>query len=226
MKGSPERTGKIVRLAAAVLFVPAFGGGVWVGRTMLERRPPATETETKPKTRSEHAAEEADRQDLAVCRERVAVRSGARRAPSDPAAPPGDVQEDAGKRVASVEELQAESAQCRKSEVLASAEVCVAAARQYRALLSLPQNGRWCGPKSRAADLIEENFERCAVLADVPADFRSNDLTKEQASLVAEAIRIHKTLPEEELLRRLKEFVWTCTETPKSTTEPEAPGPL
>ncbi|MDC3954313.1 hypothetical protein [Polyangium jinanense] len=196
---------------------------------MLERRErsaPTTKTETKRKTGLERAAEEADRQDLAACREKVAARSGARGTSSAPAAPPGDTPEDAGERIATALELEAELAQCRKSEVVVSAEVCVAAARQYRALLSLPQNGRWCGPKSRAADLIEENFEHCATLADVPEDFRSNDLTKEQSSLVSEAIRIHKTLPEDEVLRRLKEFVWTCTETPKSTTEPEAPRPL
>ncbi|WP_044963775.1 hypothetical protein [Sorangium cellulosum] len=71
-----------------------------------------------------------------------------------------------------------------------------------------------CGPKSRAADLIEQNFDSCAALSHIPADFRSGDLTKEESSLVAEAIRVREELTEEELLRSLKEFVWTCTETP------------
>ncbi|MRG96119.1 hypothetical protein GF068_29980 [Polyangium spumosum] len=97
---------------------------------------------------------------------------------------------------------------------MTSAEVCVAAARQFHVLLALPKDGLMCGPKSRAADLVEENFERCAMFADVPPDYRADDLTKEQSSLIAEAVRIHRTLTEDELLRRLKEFVFTCTETP------------
>lgn len=103
---------------------------------------------------------------------------------------------------------------CRKSEILVNAEVCSAAARQLSALMALPKDGLMCGPKSRSADLIEKNFESCAVLSEIPADFRSDDLTKEESSLVAEAIRVRETLTEDELLRSLKEFVWTCTETP------------
>lgn len=115
-----------------------------------------------------------------------------------------------------VDGLEAELRRCTRSELVVSAEVCGAAARQFEALMALPKDGQLCGPKSRAADLVEENFERCAAIADLHAKVRPDDLTKEQASVIAEAIRIHKTLSEEELLRRLKEFVYTCTEvTPK-----------
>ncbi|WP_437279486.1 hypothetical protein WME90_02720 [Sorangium sp. So ce375] len=116
---------------------------------------------------------------------------------------------------------------CRKSEILVNAEVCSAAARQFSALMALPKDGLMCGPKSRSADLIEQNFESCAALSDIPADFRSGDLTKEESSLVAEAIRVRETLTEDELLRSLKEFVWTCTETPPKLPSmmKQAPNP-
>jgi hypothetical protein len=80
--------------------------------------------------------------------------------------------------------------------------------------MALPKDGLICGPKSRAADLIEDNFESCAAFSDNSTDLRSDDLTKEESSLIADAIRVHQTLTEDELLRRLKEFVFTCTETP------------
>ncbi len=51
------------------------------------------------------------------------------------------------------------------------------------------------------------------------AAVRPDNLTQEQASVIAEAMRIQKTLTEEELLRQLKEFVNTCTD-----VTPELPG--
>lgn len=212
MTESAKKTGHALRvLAATVLLVPAFGSGVLVGRSLLDRRPPAKEKGAEP---TSDPWMRIDRSALAACREELAARSAPRATASAVDAPPGEGRQDTPERAATVEELEVELKRCRKSEILVNAEVCSAAARQLSALMALPKDGLMCGPKSRSADLIEKNFESCAVLSEIPADFRSDDLTKEESSLVAEAIRVRETLTEDELLRSLKEFVWTCTETP------------
>lgn len=44
MSENATKTGHAIRVVAAtVLLVPAFGSGVLVGRSLLDRRPPATE---------------------------------------------------------------------------------------------------------------------------------------------------------------------------------------
>ncbi|WP_437721481.1 hypothetical protein [Sorangium sp. So ce861] len=212
MTESAKKTGHAIRvLAATVLLVPAFGSGVLVGRSILDRRPPATENREEP---TSERSTRIDWRELAVCQEKLAARSEPQAIASAADAPPGEGQQDAPEKAATVEELEVELKRCRKSEILVNAEVCGAAARQFRALMALPKDGLMCGPKSRSADLIEKNFESCAALSDIPADFRLDDLTKEESSLVAEASRVRQTLTEDELLGRLKEFVLTCTETP------------
>jgi hypothetical protein len=212
MTENATKTGHAVRvLAATVLLVPAFGSGVLVGRSLLDRRPPAKEKSAEP---ASDLWIRMDRGELAACRERLGARPEPRATASAAEAPPGEGRQDAPARAATVDELEVELKRCRKSEILVNAEVCSAAARQFSALMALPKDGLMCGPKSRSADLIEQNFDSCAALSDIPADFRSGDLTKEESSLVAEAIRVRETLTEDELLRSLKEFVWTCTETP------------
>ena len=208
-EGSKKPRPPVPLIAAAALFVPVFGAGIYAGRSIPERSPSAAAE--KP------AGPPADRTtqvELSACQEKLAARSKARATPSDASAPPEETNEDAAEAPATIDALEGELSQCKGRGLLTSAEVCVAAARQFHALLALPKDGLMCGPKSRAADLVEENFERCAVFADVPPDYRADELTKEQSSLVAEAVRIHRTLTEDELLRRLKEFVFTCTETP------------
>jgi hypothetical protein len=132
--------------------------------------------------------------------------------PATADASPGDAERIVAQAPTTVEGLEAELRRCTKSELVVDAEVCSAAARQFEALMALPKDGQSCGPKSRAADLVEENFERCAAVAEIAAGVRPDDLTKEQASVIAEAMRIHQTLTEKELLRQLKEFVYTCTD--------------
>jgi hypothetical protein len=198
-------------LAATVLLVSAFGSGVLVGRAILDRRPPATE---KRAASTSEPWMRTDRRALAACQEKLAARSEPQATASAADAPPGEGQQDAPEKAATVEELEVKLKRCRKSEILVKAEVCSAAARQFSTLMALPRDGLMCGPKSRAADLIENNFESCGALSEILVDSRLNDLTKEESSLVAEAIRVRQTLTEDELLRRLKEFVWTCTETP------------
>jgi hypothetical protein len=198
-------------LAAALLFVPAFGAGVFVGRSIPERRPPATEKSTgyssDPRVRIDRSA-------LASCQEQLTAPPDAPAPPSTNATPLDDVKADAGRPPATVEALEAELKRCKTSTRLVNAEVCSAAARQLDALMALPKDGLMCGPKSRAADLIEENFERCDDFIDSAAGGSAEDLTKEEARLIAEAIRVRRAYPDEEVLRRLKEFAWTCTETP------------
>ncbi|WP_437717133.1 hypothetical protein WMF45_12395 [Sorangium sp. So ce448] len=207
-----KKTGYAMRvLGATLLLVPAFGAGVLVGRSLLDRRPPAKEKGADP---ASDPSLRRDRRALAACREELAARSEPRATASAAEAPPGEERQDTPERAATVDELEVELKRCRKSEILVDAELCIAAARQFKALLALPKDGLMCGPKSRSADLIEKNFESCAALSDVPADLRSNDLTKEESSLIADAIRVRETLTEDDLLRSLKEFVWTCTETP------------
>jgi hypothetical protein len=208
MPERPKTTLPAARLLlAAALFVPAFVGGVLAGRS-LGRKPAAAETKPAPRP-----ADRFELAELSTCQEKLAARLQARAAPSAADAAPGEPAADASPAPVTVEQLEAEHKRCRKSEVLVDAEVCVAGRHQFDALMASAKNGWGCGPKSRVADLIEENFERCATFADAPADVLSDDLTKEQSSRIAEAIRIHKTLTEDELLGRLKEFVFTCTET-------------
>jgi hypothetical protein len=180
-----------------------------VGRSMPEQRPPTSGASER--ARSDYWMWK-DRQDLAACQEKLAAQTAAAAIASNAGASVQAVNEDAGRAPATVEELETERKRCLKSEILTSAEICSAAGRQFEALMALPQDGQQCGPKSRAADLVEEDFERCAAFADMPTEVRAEDLTKEQASVIAEAIRVHRTLSEDELLRRLKEFVYTCTD--------------
>jgi hypothetical protein len=195
-------------LAAAVLLVPAFGAGVFAGRSIPERQPKATGagSGSDPSVRS-------DREDLASCQEKLAALPEAGATPSTTGGPAQEESADAGRALATVEELEAERKRCKKSTRLVNAEVCVAAARQFEALMALPKDGLTCGPKSRAADLIEENFESCDDFVGPPAG-GSEDLTKEEAALVAEATRVERAYPPEKVRARLKDFVWTCTETP------------
>jgi hypothetical protein len=209
MKERPKKTraGALV-LAAAGALVSAFSTGVLVGRGMPSPRAPGAATSPEP------VADPGVIRELHVCQQEVAALPTAQAAPPKAAAPPEEARQDIPTPKATLEELEAERKRCRKSEILVDAEVCVAAARHFNALMALPKDGVMCGPKSRAADLIEQNFESCAAFGDNSARFRSDDLTKEESSLIADATRIHQTLTEDELLRRLKEFVWTCTETP------------
>jgi hypothetical protein len=206
---SPTKTRSgVFVLAVAGALVPAFGAGVLVGRGMPEQRAPAAATSPEP------VADPGVIRELNVCQEKVAALRTARAAPLTDAAPPEEARQDVPTTRATLEELEVERKRCRKSQLLVNAEVCVAAARQFNALMALPKDGLLCGPKSRAADLIEENFESCAVFGNTSADGSGDDLTKEQSSLISDAIRVHQTLTEDELLRRLKDFVFTCTETP------------
>lgn len=209
MKERPEKTraGALV-LAATGALVSAFSAGMLVGRGVPSPRAPGAATSPEP------VADPGVIRELQICQQEMAMPSTAQAAPPKAAAPPEAAGQDIPTTKATLEELEAERKRCRKSEILVNAEVCVAAARQFSALMALPKDGVMCGPKSRAADLIEQNFESCAAFGDNSADVRSDDLTKEESSLIADAIRIHQTLTEDELLRRLKEFVWTCTETP------------
>jgi hypothetical protein len=209
MKERPKKTraGALVLVAVGAL-IPAFGAGVLVGRGMPDPSPPGAATSPEP------VADPGVIRELNACQQEVAMLPTARAAPSKAEAPPEEAKQDVPKTKATLEELEAERKRCRKSEILVNAEVCVAAARHFNALMALPKDGVLCGPKSRAADLIEQDFESCAAFGDDSARLRSDDLTKEESSIIADAIRVHQTLTEDELLRRLKEFVWTCTEAP------------
>lgn len=192
-------------LATAVLFLPAVGVGVLFGRSTLDRRP--LDAEQK---QAEAPADRSTRWELVTCQDKLAARS---RASTAAAAGPGDAGRDGAGGSATVESLDAELRRCKKSELLVSAEVCAAAGRQFEALMALPKDGLLCGPKARAADLVEENLESCAAFGDIPADFRWDDFTKEEQSVLAEASRVHRVHTEEEVIRHLKDFVWWCTMT-------------
>jgi len=206
-EGAKKPRRPVPLIAAAVLSVLVFGAGIFAGRSIPERSPSAA-----AKNPAERPADRATQAELSACHEKLAARLRARATPSDAAAPPDEANRDAGERPATVETLEGDLSQCKRRSLLTSAEVCVAAERQFHVLMALPEDGVMCGPKSRAADLVEDNFESCAEFADIPPGHRADELTKEQASLVEEAIRIQRTLTEDELLRRLKEFVFTCTE--------------
>jgi hypothetical protein len=198
MMGSRRR----IWIAAAVLLVPAFGAGVVIGGGTGKRPMDvgAVEMGVDPRLQGE----------VLACQQKLATPPGARARSAGAA---GEADGGAPETAADVEALEKELKACRKSEVLVSAEVCSAAVRQFNALMALPNDGKLCGPKSRAADLIEENFERCAALAGIPADWNADSFTKEESRQIAEAIRVRETITEGELLRRLKEFVSTCTDT-------------
>jgi uncharacterized membrane protein len=212
MTESAKKTRLTVPLVAtAVLLVPTFVAGVLTGRSILGRRSPANEERAEP---ASNPRVQRARRELAACQEKRAARSEPRATPSATDAPSGEANHEAAEPKATAPELERELKRCKKSEILVSAEVCSAAAREFTALMASPQNGWICGPKSRAADLIEDDYASCAAFAAIPADVRSDDFTKEESSLIAEAVRVHQTLTEDELLRRLKEFVFTCTEVP------------
>jgi len=190
-------------IVATILFLSALGVGVTLGRMNPERR--STAEEAQPTTRADVTARLL-REDLASCREKLAAHAKA-----------ADVRGTrtngrASARFTTDIELEAELVRCTKSETLKRSEVCVAARRQFDALMAVPGSGA-CRVKSIAAAVIERDFEWCAALSDLPADLASGALTKEESRLVADALRVRDDLVENKLARKLKVFTWDCIET-------------
>lgn len=175
MDNAKQRRFPILFIITAVLFAPAVGAGVFAGRSIPKRTVQVTPSAG---SRSDWWTQK-ERLDLDSCRDRLAVEAAAAAIGSTAGVTGEPLRGDAGGVPATIEELEAERNRCRKSEMVTSAEVCVAAGRQFEALMALPKDGQSCGPKSRAADLVEEDFEHCDVFADPPTAVALNDLTTE-----------------------------------------------
>jgi hypothetical protein len=158
------------------LALPVFGAGVMVGWMSLERSPPPREE------RAESVSDPGVQRELGACQEELAARSEARATPSATAAPPEEVKGDASEPVDEVEALKKEIKACRKSAILRSAEICIAASRHFAAMIALPDNDILCLNKALVASFLEEDFEQCDEFQDIPADLDSGNLTKEELS--------------------------------------------
>lgn len=211
MTESAKRTGKVVRIAAAVLLVPAFGAGVWVGRSMLERRPPAEDWMEEPAWRPWLRVERRERlAKLATCQEKLAARSEARAAPSAADAPPGETQGDAGETRTTVEALEKETKECRKRELLADADICRSVGRHFRAMKALPDDGKSCMERAMAGDVLKDDFKKCADFDGVPTHL---DLTAEEKGRIMDAVHLNETLTRTALVAQRNRIHQTCLET-------------
>jgi len=207
MKQTPTRAGLTHRLLlAAVLLVPTFGAGVLVGRLLLGRNAPAEEQ------RAEAQAGDADADALAACRQELTTLPKTRTVSS------ADAETSALEPAARIESLKTQIKACRKSEVLVNAEICSAAGRHYAAITALPDNGVLCIQRARAASFIEEDFEKCDGLEDIPNDLDLDALTKEERNTVVDAIKVHNTIAEDELHKRLSTVYETCFKTAEKNT--------
>jgi hypothetical protein len=107
---------------------------------------------------------------------------------------------------------------CRKSEVLVNAEICSSVARHYAAIMALPDNGVLCIQRARAASFIEEDFEKCDDLAEMPDDLDLDSLTQEERSTLFEAVKVRKTISEDELRKQMGNVYETCFKTAEKIT--------
>lgn len=205
MRQTPERGRLALRLAAVALLAPTFGLGVLVGRFSFFKENAPVNTEG-----AGSAFDAGDEDALSTCRQalRALPRIHSRRLRS------ADANTDANTDVltpeARVGALQAQISTCRKSEVLVDAELCASVGRHYAAMLALPDNGVLCIQRARAASFIEEDYEKCDDFAKIPDDIDLDSLTKEERGTLLEAVRVRKTIREDELRKQLGKVQETC----------------
>lgn len=204
IKQSPKRGLLAFRLAAFALLAPAFGGGMFFGRSCLGPRPPADAQPAEP------AADAGDEDMLAQCQQALRALPRIRSSPLASAEALPDADASALTPKARVDALQAQIKTCRKSEVLVNAEICASVGRHYAAILALPDNGVLCIQRARAASFIEEDYEKCDDFAELPNDLDLDSLTKEERSTLLEAVKVRKTIGEDELRKQMGHVYETC----------------
>ena len=182
----------------AVLTVPTFGVGVWLGATM------PTEAASKPPgiVSSEPATSVAASVELAACRKKLARRKKLLTPPSSASVRP-DGSAGGEPPVAPVEAFRGRIRTCRRNERLHGAEICRSVRLHLDALLSLPDNDVLCIQRVRVADYIEDDFEKCVPFKNPPADWESAGYTPEERRTIVDAIEVAKSMDEEKLRRLL-----------------------
>lgn len=209
---SRKRPGVLV--IAAVLALPAFGGGVWLGKSSTNAAP-----EQAPGAVNEGAetsADDAVSTELATCQRKLARRKKNRTSPS--AMDGGPTESDAGSEPRIVEVVEKEVKSCKQSAMLHGAELCRSVRLYLDALLGLPQNNVLCVQRVRVADYIEDDFEKCAPFKNMPADVDLGGHSEEERKTILDAVEVAKSLDEGELADLLNGVYQDCYSTPRKNS--------
>jgi hypothetical protein len=206
MKERPKKTraGALVLVAVGAL-IPAFGAGVLVGRGMPSPRAPGAATSPEP------VADPGVIRELQICQQELAMPPTAQLALPKAAAPPEEARRDAPATAAEVKALERDVKECEKGVVLAHAEVCGAVGHQLELMDKLTTLNRIsCYSKAKVGAYIKENFKNCAALGDAPPNL--DNLTKEEADKVAQALNVYKTIDEARIDEHIKKIYRACIE--------------
>lgn len=204
MRQTPKRGHLAFRLAAFALLAPTFGIGALVGRFSFAQNAPVNAEG------ADSALDAGDEDALATCRQALRAQPRIRSRPLPSAEAMADADAEMLTPQARVNALQAQIRTCEKSEVLAHAEVCASVGRHYAAMVALPDNGVLCIQRARAASFIEEDYEQCDDFAQMPDDIDLDSLTREERSTLLEAVRVRKTISEDELRKQMGRVRETC----------------
>ncbi len=200
MTETPKKRPKVF-VVAAVLALPTFGAGLWVGRSSATSEP-AAQWPPVDDALEEPSKDVSARAELAACQRKLARRMKVMSASSATGVRP-EASADAGPPVDRIEALQGEIKSCRRSELLHGAELCRSVPPHLDALLSLPKNDVLCVQRVRVADYIEDDFEKCAAFKSVPADSDLQGYTQEERKTILDAVAVAESLDEEKLTELL-----------------------
>jgi hypothetical protein len=189
-----------VFVVAAVLALPTFGAGLWVGRSSAASEPAAQQPSVDDAF--EEPKDVPVRAEFAACQRKLGRRMKAMLASSATGVRP-EASADAGVPVDRIEALQTEMKTCRRSERLHGAEICRSVRLHLDALLGLPKNDVLCHQRVRVADYIEDDFEKCAAFKSVAANSDLEGYTEEARKTILDAVEVAKTLDEEKLTELL-----------------------
>jgi hypothetical protein len=207
MSENPKKKRRTVFIVAAVLTMPTFGVGLWVGKASVDAAP--KQTPPVGDELEEHPTNDSVRRELAACQRKLARRmkvkavSSAMDARSDESA-------DAGAPTQEVQVLEREIKSCRRNERLHGAEICRSVRLYLDALMGLPKNDVLCVQRVRVSDYIEDDFAKCAAFKNVPADLDLDGYSDEERKTILDAVEVAKTLDEEKLTKHLNEIHRSC----------------
>jgi hypothetical protein len=201
-----------VLVITAVLALPAFGGGVWLGnasvKALPEQRPLVVDEGAEP------AADDALITELGACQRKLARRKKNRTSPSTMDGGPTETEVDAGSEPRIVE-VEKEIKTCKRSAMLHGAELCRSVRLYLDALLGLPKNDVLCVQRVRVADYIEDDFEKCAAFKVAPSAADLEGYTQEERQTILDAVEVAKSLDEEKLADLLNGVHQGCYGAPR-----------
>ena len=207
-----------VLVIAAVLALPTFGGGLFVGKASVKAAP--EQAPLVVDDGAEPAVDDAAAMELAACQRKLARRSKE----SGTGTAWVEVerqqhQEPTPEQQRQIEWLEDEISERKRSAMLHSAFVCKTVRRHVDLMMALPDDGKGCLHKRVAVDLIKMNFEKCGQFQSLSTSLDDNDLTDEERSSVLNAESVAKSITKEEL-SQLDSINAACMKTKRSLARP------